>query len=320
MREHLRVRARPVDANFEAEIVEACLGEVQPVIDANSDKAGEEIIEAIAHMLGVHFEEVRDAKDINRLEQTYLVEQKELGFGQLAKELADPSVDALLFQRMNAQEAAHYRWIAILNLQQTAARAYWNRPHEIIHRVAEPPQKRLPLFRHRSDYENPVERLIDLGAAELAFPRTVYGDLVNERAGRSALDWDTIETLKEQFAPTASLQSIAKATVKFWPGPAFFLTASIQGRKRNPLEDIALRIHLDGFSLQGRLSGTMFYPNMRVPETSPIFHAHVLDRCVTEIEDLGRWSTKSGNRLPARRAISSGMKLGQVTYGLVSLI
>src|SRR5258706_14575337 len=83
MREHLRVRARPVDANFEAEIVEACLGEGQPVIDANSDKAGEEIIEGIAHMLGVHFEEVRDAKDNNRLEQTYLVGEKELGFGQL---------------------------------------------------------------------------------------------------------------------------------------------------------------------------------------------------------------------------------------------
>jgi hypothetical protein len=84
----------------------------------------------------------------------------------LAHELSDRNVDALLFQRMHAAGDAQDRWVAVLNLTATQARAYWSRPHELIHRLAEPPQRRLPFYRHRTDSQNRLERIIDFGAAD----------------------------------------------------------------------------------------------------------------------------------------------------------
>ena len=106
MREYLRVRALPEDQAFEAEVVDACVRKVQPLIDANAECTGELIIGAIASHLGVRFEEVKTPADIDILERKYLVEQRELGFGRLSQELADPSVDALLFQRLNVAHDA----------------------------------------------------------------------------------------------------------------------------------------------------------------------------------------------------------------------
>src|SRR5882762_10070684 len=204
MREYLGVRARPDQASFESEVVDASVSKVRSVIDRHAGACGETIIAAIARELCVRFEEVRTGADIEQLEQKYLVEKKELGFGLLSHELADPEVDALLFQRMHAQPDAPDRWVAVLNLQASQARAYWSRPHELTHRLAEPPQKRLPFFRHRTDAQNRVERIIDLGAAELAFPRVAFGSRVAAVTDQ-LLTWDLVKSVQADFAPTSSL-------------------------------------------------------------------------------------------------------------------
>src|SRR5262245_10423861 len=134
MREHLNVRARPPDKVFEAEVVDAAIRKVQPLVDLYAHCQGEQIIASIARQLGVQFEEVRSQADIQQLEKKYLEGQKELGFGLLAHELANPEVDALLFERINAIAGAPDQWVAVLNLLKTQARAYWSRPHELIHR------------------------------------------------------------------------------------------------------------------------------------------------------------------------------------------
>jgi hypothetical protein len=198
MREYLGVRTRPGAPGFAAEIVDAAVGKAQPVIEHHSNSTGEVIVEAIAKQLGVRFEEVRSDSDIQRLEKKYLVEKKELGFGMLAQELADRSVDALLFQRMHAAGDDPDRWVAVLNMTMTRARAYWSRPHELIHRLAEPPQKRLPFYRHKTDAQNRLERIIDLGAADLAFPAAAFGRRVDMVTQRN-LDW----IMLEDFTPTA---------------------------------------------------------------------------------------------------------------------
>ncbi|MBI2749585.1 MAG: hypothetical protein HYX43_09675 [Burkholderiales bacterium] len=319
MREYLGVRALPEDRAFETEVVHACVRKVQPVIAAHADRTGEVIVAAIAKHLGVRFEEVKTAADIDILEQKYLVEQRELGFGRLAQELADPSVDALLFQRLHVEEDAPDRWIAVINLQETESRGYWSRPHEIVHRLAEPPQRRLPFFRHRLDRENRIERIVDLGAAELAFPQSAFGKLV-QRVTTRELTWDLVQALRQQFAPTSSVLAAAKALLRYWPQPAFLLVAKVRGRQQRPGVDVALRIDIEGFSASAERSAVWFFPNMRVPETSPIWHTHESLRSVTEYENLATWATSGGNTLPACRALTAGLRLGSVVYGLVSLV
>jgi hypothetical protein len=319
MRDFLGVRARPRDMAFEAEVVDAAVRKVQPVITQHSTCTGETIIAAVARQVGVRFEEVKSEIDMQRLEQKYLVDKKELGFGMLADEFADQNVDALLFQRMYAAEDAPDRWVAVLNMTVTEARAYWSRPHELIHRLAEPPQRRLPFYRHRTDAQNRLERIIDLGAAELAFPPEAFGRRVTIAATQD-LSWDLVNTLRSQFAPTSSLLAAAKAVLRFWPFPVFLLRASVRGRKGRPTADIALRIDMEGYSPSAAQSGVQFIQNMRVPPTSPIFQTSASGRNISDIESLGQWVTSGGDSLLDRRAFTCALHLGNVIYGVVSLL
>jgi hypothetical protein len=319
MREHLRIRVSIADPSFGPEVVATCVRQVQPIIDAQADRTGEEINAALAQHFGVHFEEVRTQGDIQRLELKYLVERREIGFGQLADELADGAVDALLFERIHAAPGARDRWVAVLNIQETQARAYWSRPHELVHRLAEPPQKRLKFFRHRTDAENRLERIIDLGAAELAFPKSVYGRLVAGTAHRE-LTWETLRSVHRQFAPTSSLLAAAKAFVRYWPRPAFLLTAALKRSKQRPNEPPSLRVSIGGLSDSGKRTGIQFIPNMRVPKTSPLASAFASSTEQAGFENLGTWTTSNGRRLPDRRALTASIRLGPVAYALVSLV
>jgi hypothetical protein len=319
MREHLRVRAMPGDPSFEREVVNACVRHVQPILEAHRDRPGEEITAITARHLGIRFEEVRTAADIRTLERKYLHEQREIGFGQLADEMADPSVDALLFERYQAAPDASDRWVAVLNIQETEARAYWSRWHEIVHRLAEPPQRRMKFFRHRADHEDRLEQIIDHGAAELAFPKSTYGARVVQ-VGNRELTWGLVKLVQHQFAPTASLLSAAKAFIRFWPQPAFLLTAKLKPSKQRPQLPPALRISLEGFNAGADKTDVHFIPNMRVPQSSAIAQAFASSLEVSAVENLETWTTSSGTRLPNRRALTSGVRLGPVVYGLISLI
>lgn len=317
IREHLGVRSQPASSEFELEVATACLEKVRPIIARNLGQTGEAIIEAIASHLRVKFEEVVTPDDIKVLERKYLVEQKELGFAMLETELRRPDVDALLFERMHADETDREKWVAVLNLQASRARAYWSRPHELVHRIAEPPQGRLPFFRHKSDYENRLERLIDLGASGLAFPAPAFAPVVAQYA-RGPLTWATVKQIGAMFAPTASLQSVAKATLNHWAGPAILLIASLRAKRRNPEGQRDLRIAVDGFSSSGRNCGVLFFPNMRVPSTSPLMHAFLTQSEVTEFETLSHWRTSDGKSLPSRRALISAIGVQGRAYALIS--
>lgn len=318
IREYLRVRSMPGQSDFVSDVVAACLEKAQPVLSASTGRTGEEILAALAADLGVRFEEVRSQADVDQLEQKYLVEKKEIGFGLLAKELANPSVDALLFQRLKAATDDPDRWVAVINLQRAPARAYWSKAHEIVHRLAEPPQRRLPFYRHRADSETQVERLIDLGAAELAFPQSAFGPRV-QKVRNDPLTWDLVHEVSRGFAPTASLLAGAKALVRHWPAPAFLLTGQVRGTTRQPQARVALRIDIEGFSAAAEGHQVRFFHNMRVPKSSPMYEAHALKRQLTDYEDLGRWETSGGSRLPSCKALTSAMSLGDVCYALVTL-
>lgn len=314
IREHLRVKARVDSPGFPQEVADACVDAVKPIILRNSTQQGEKIVAAIAVNLGVRFEEVQSHDDIKRLEQKYLP-QLELGFGLIEKELSSDEVDALLIQREHADPHAHDRWVAVLNVQKSRSRAYWSRPHELVHRIAEPPQKRLRFYRHKNDYENALEKIIDLGAAGLAFPDIAFAPVVGRFSGED-LTWSLIERIRLTFAPTASLLSVAKATLRFWPRPATLLIAQMARKKSDPHAPAKLRIKTEGFSeVPG---GVFFIPNMHVPQSSVVMHAFVNRTLEADYENLSSWQTTDGKQLPDRLAFISAQGLSDKVYVLVS--
>ena len=119
MREHLRLHPSPDNPEFEQAVIGACRSEIDGLLADATVLTGEDILNHVAASLQVRFEEVHDDDDISELEQKYLKDKGEIGFGQLEMELNSPDVDAILIQRMNGGKLAPDRWVAVLNLRET---------------------------------------------------------------------------------------------------------------------------------------------------------------------------------------------------------
>src|SRR5438132_10611098 len=89
--------------DFEREVVSDCVARIEPILRTARPTNGEDVVTVLARHFSVQFEEVRGSHDIDALERKYLAGKGELGFAQLRPEMADKSVDALLFQRMEAK-------------------------------------------------------------------------------------------------------------------------------------------------------------------------------------------------------------------------
>jgi hypothetical protein len=317
---HLNVRARYPQSGFSDAVVAACVAKVDTIIRGAGPRSGEEIVAALAEFYGVTFEEVRTSTDVANLEQKYLVQRGELGFGQLRKELSDPGVDALLFHRTNARRGDSDEFVAVLNLQQTEAKSYWSKNHEMGHRIAEPRQKLLPFRRHRLERANPLESLIDQIAAELAYYPPVFGEVVEATAkNHRFLTFGAIRDARLRFAPSASLQATMNAMVKHWPRPAAALLGIVRGRKRDPNEDVWLRVDVQACNKAARKADWFFFPNMKVPQTSPMYAAHAAGGSFDGTDELGLWTTSTGGSLPTVTAYTSAKCVGRLTYAVLSL-
>ena len=316
---NLKVKSRYPHPDFVREVTDACMERVAPVIDKLLPCSGEDIALGLSEHLGVAFEEVHGPDDITDLERRYLRGLKEIGFAQLRDELAGDGVDALLFQRMHAKEKDRDRWIAVLNFQKTKAKGYWNRHHELTHRVAEPPQRMLPFRRHQFEAGNPVESLIDTVASEFAFYAPAFRPQVNALAKHCKLSIDVVEAIRQMYAPSASLQATLIAVVKYWPSPAAALIAQHRGRKRDPGADQALRVTPQRYSKTANAAGLRFFDNMRVSRESPIYEVFETAAWKDAYEHLGDWSTSTGDRLQPIDVYTSARMIGKRVYAVVSV-
>lgn len=310
IRENLDVSSKVNDPKFTEEVVAKSFDKIRSIHDGTSID-GEGFIKNVASNLKLEFEEVRSAEDIAHLQKFYLA-QKEIAFGQLQLEFQGGDVDALTIKRKH--KPGHY--VAVLNLQDTSSRGYWNKAHEIAHRVIEPPQ--LEMFhRHRGEQTNPVESLVDVVASEIAYYSPTFRPLV-ESFSNSPLSWSVVEEIRQLYSPTASLMATTKAVIKHWPYPVFLIEGSYRGRKGKPHLDIALRSKVLDRNEKASNTRIVFFSNMRVPETSPLSLAFHSASKVDNFELLSKWTTSTGKSLPSRYAMSSVRPYDRGVLALVS--
>jgi hypothetical protein len=316
---HLKIESRYPKPTFTADVAAACMTRIAPLVDELLPCTGEQIALGLGDHLYLTFEEVHGPHDVVELEDRYLKGKKEIGFARLRGELDHPGVDALLFERMNAEEHDPDRWVAVLNLQETAAKAYWNRFHELAHRIAEPPQGILPFRRHQFEASNPVESLIDSVASEFAFYGPAFRPFVERYSKKNQLGFNVIEAIRAKYAPTASLLSTIKAIVRYWPRPAATLIAEYRGRLSHPDVDQALRITPQGYNDHADAAGLTFFPNMRAPVGSPIHLVFQTGIDRHDYEHLGDWDTSQGKRLTPLDVYTSARMIGSRVYAVVSV-
>lgn len=317
IRAHLDIRTPIDNIRFGDDVAAACRQQIDSLLAGAQPGCGEDVLDHLARQLHVHFEEVHADPDLVRLEQKYLHEKREIGFGQLAKQFDDPHIDALLFERERAAADDPDKWVAVLNLRDTAARGYWSRSHELTHRIAEPPQRNLRFYRHQNDRANPLESMIDKVAADIAFYRGLFEPVVNTLCSEP-LTWELVDTIRSLYAASCSRLATAHAALRYWPQPAYLIAAQLAGRKRRPATDRALRIEIQGFS-SNAASELFFIPNMRVPPSSPISHVYQSGEAISAYEQLGQWSTSDGTRLRDVQVLTSAFRYRDRVFALISV-
>ena len=161
-----------------------------------------------------------------------------------------------------------------------------------------------------------MEALIDSVAAEFAFYRPAFCPIVLRLAKRNRLDFNIVEAIQANYAPSASLLSTIKAMVKYWPRPAAALTAEFRGRVNAPNKDQALRV-----TLQGAISEPGHWPQFLPEHAGTGRHA---DRPAFQTggiqdgrEHLGKWVTSRAID-SLRWTYSRQRRIGTHVYALVS--
>lgn len=315
IRDYLGISHHVQEVRFNTAVCHAAIKQLKKIHGQHANiVVGEEFLEKTASHLNITFEEVRSHIDIARLEDHYLKQNNEIAFGQLELELRKPDVDALLFRRQKKE--GHF--VAVLNLQDTENRAFWSRAHEISHRLIEPPQKELK-FRHRANLANPVEGLVDLVAAEVAFFGPLFSPFVTAYCGRF-LSWNVVDEIKETFAPTASKLAIVKAILRYWKQPAFLISAVLRTRKNKLNEQPSLRISIQGINQYSRECGVYFIKNMRVPHSSPVYQTFTTGAPIEGLEILSNWITSNGHKLANVEAYTSATPYNNGVLALISPI
>ncbi len=316
MREHLCVKSEIDDPQFKSEVIVAAKRSIARFPGIHNCKTADEIIDIASRQLSVYFEEARSDADVQEIQTRYL-EQRELGFAQLSLELSDPSVDAVLLKRNHVAGNQDHQYVAVLNLKEGASRAFWNRVHELGHRVVEPPQRSL-FFRHKAS-KNKIEEITDSVAAEIGFFSPVFEKAIAPYLG-NALDWHVVQLIRQAYCPAASLLATTKSIIRHWPRPVWLIEAGSRGRRSGGAQDVALRASVKGCSESAKETGVFFFPNMRVPSTSPIADTYILGEEVSYQEQLGRWTTSDGKSLPNRGAFVSARPYGEVVLALSNLL
>jgi hypothetical protein len=224
----------------------------------------------------------------------------------------------LLFQRLNATAQDPDRWVAVLNMTITEDRAYWNRFHELSHRLAEPPQLLLPFRRQLIDDQDPVEKLIDAIAGKLAFHPRLFGQHLAHTL-RNPLTFDLINQVRYAYAPSASLLSVTNAIVQCWNRPAVAFVGTLKTKKNSPRGKRELRIVPQGRNRLALEVGLFLFDNMRVPTSSCAYETFVTGFPITSIENSKIWATSSGQHLPDFPVTISAVALNERIYGVMTV-
>lgn len=314
---YLGVGKRWAGQDSEKEVVDACLEKVSGLL-VGLEPTGEALALKTAKHYQVSFEEVRVEEDITSLEQKYLYGKRELGFARLREEIHFPNVDALLFQRINANPDDLDRWVAVLNLTITEDRVYWNKFHELSHRLAEPPQKILPFRRESTDDRDVVEKLIDTIAGEVAFHPRIFSPFMREIKNETAT-FEAISAVRSTYSPSASLLAVTNAIVQRMERPAVAFIASMKAKRNGPQNQKDLRIEPQCRNALAQTNNLFLIPNMRVPRSSCVYHTFLTGCPITNIESTADWVTSSGKAIPLHRVTVSTISLNDRVYGLMTI-
>lgn len=274
-----------------------------------------DVLRVVADKLRVEIVRVDSDHELKRVVHQY-ASRREPSVAVLASEL-DGGVEAGIVRLKNAQP-----WekplVALVDARgDRAASQVFSACHEVAHAILEPQLEFS--FRCREGAIDPLERVVDVIAGEVAFFEPIAKPLLLS-ATNDKLTLDAVLEFRAGAASTASLGSVCAAAVRFWPRPALWLVARPQAaRDGRDRAAPPLRVIKAGQSALARATKLWVPPNFRVPTTSVIhdaFHS-ASSVSVQANENLAAWRTSKGEVLPSRSVRVSARRFGGTVFALI---
>jgi hypothetical protein len=264
----------------------------------------DELRDLVHHHTGLHVVRISSDEDLRAVQEEYAEDLRGLP-KQLSFEFANDT-EALVVRRSTKDARSNRRFLALVDARgERENRAWFGDWHESSHTLVPDPANSLVLRRTRRERPEPVEQVIDLVAASVAFwsPLVKPVLLANMASGADLLH--AFELTREELAPGASREASFRAFSNLLPAPLVILWVDYDCRAAdrrpggNPARSLALRAKtvIRNGAADSR---AMSVPNnYRIPTDSVITQASAGSWATlrAEDDDLGRWRDSTGRSL-----------------------
>lgn len=290
-----------------------------------------------AHLnLVIH--EIWNDDELRELSLRYARGEGDSKFAALDMELERPDTFGVIYQRNVRNEASEFQYVAFVDCRGTKAlRRFFTRWHEIAHCLTTYQQFELPFRRtNTTDIEkDPVEKLMDMIAGELAFSQRLFQPVLQRIIGNRRLDFNIVEDVRQQYCPDASFQATLNACVTQASKPVLFLEVGLglKNEQKRALRDRqlqflptqtpkpCLRVLRSMPNAEARKIGLQIHKNWRIPSNSAIakvFNSD-FDAVDESVENLGSWKSSSGSSLANVDVFIQARKVQEKVFAIVSL-
>ena len=320
-----------------AEIMEYCRQKVRQL----SERFGpistiSDVEKVVSQEFCIETIEVWSDDDVSEVKEKYGRQAKDPAFGALERELTHDTFATLIrCKRRPGQEKDEY--VAVIDCRgEKGHRRFFSRWHEIAHVLTMFEQLQLPL--HRSTKQkDPVEQMMDLIAGDIGFSEPLFSPVLTAKLREEGrLTFSVVEKVRDDFAPTASLEATSNACANRIGTPVILLQATLALRK---YDERAIRNgHCDLFSDYApkpslravqvtsndaaRKKAIFIHRNMRVPAISVIasaFDENVEHNRWSADEDLAWWTTSDGTSLEPLPVHVEATRIRDRVWAIISI-
>jgi len=322
--------------NAEEAIREFCVQQIETLIKTFGEiKDLSTFLEIVSSSLGIRFEEVNNDSDIQRISESYVV--NEPIFADLYRQL-DSQTDAILI-RLSNRGKWQPKYIAIIDCRNKRWRAFFSKWHEVAHVLTTPAQTSFQFRRTPALKKDPEEIIVDRIAGDLAFYSPLFlPELLARVKSEKRVTFEIIEDLRQTICPEASKEATIRASVSRSPFPQLLIIAEYGLKKdeerrlsssqidlfprETTLFEPKLRAVMVTANKAALTAGLWIYQNMEVPQESVIFEAlgdwSSTPATYIKIENLNWWSHSRG-RLDDMDILVEAKKIGDRVFALVSI-
>jgi|GEM_PF-460842 len=289
----------------------------------------------VCNELNLTIHEIHTDGELENFVQDYAGQRGETVIASLSMEL-EGACYGVLFRLNNERRNGQVCYVAFVDCRgEKAAKRFFTRWHEIAHCLTFFDQGEMVFRRTTAPRieRDPIERLMDMIAAELGFFEPLFGPVLRKAVGSGGLTFAAIETIRSQFCPDASFEATLNACLLRMNKPVVVIEACLSHKKAErelmklgdslglalPPIKKDLRVQRVHSNEAARTKKLVIPQNMRVPEASVIFRCFYGDRQAREdvIEDLSLWNSSKGGHLPPRVVRVSSRSSGDRVIAII---